>query len=252
MNHTHSELRIEPAPPMLQAARAWLAPVRQTLGNEFVGAYLTGSVLTEGFDPRLSKINIVVVARSLEEDVIDRLRQAIPVTRKPPHFDPLVLTQRQIETSLDTFPIEWLDMRERHLTLEGNDVLATIEVPNDYLRLQCEHELRSKHIRLRQAYLSSSHRPMLLAEVMKGSASSFATLFRTLLRLRGEWTPAPPAKVIERLADLYRLDAEGLLGAHLVRYSSRRYKAEEIVAIYRKFLAEISRLVVAIDTLRVP
>jgi len=77
-------------------------------------------------------------------------------------------------------------------------------------------------------------------------------LFRTLLRLRGEPTPAQPEKVVERVADLYRLDAEGLLGAHLVRYPARRYRAEEIVAIYRRFLAEISRLVIAIDTLRVP
>jgi hypothetical protein len=226
-------------------------PVRQTLGNEFQAAFLTGSVLVQGFDPRRSKINIVVVARTLEPEMLDLLRQSMPVTRKAPHFDPLLLTQRQIETSLDTFPIEWLEMRERHLTLEGNDVLASLEVPHTYLRLECEHELRSKHIRLRQAYLASGRSSRLLQDVLKGSASSFATLFRTLLRLRGESTPAAPAKVIERLADLYRLDAEGLLGAHLVRYSGRRYKADEIVAIYRKFLGEISRLVTAIDTLHV-
>ena len=38
----------------------------------------------------------------------------------------------------------------------------------------------------------------------------------------------------------------------VVRFSTRKYKADEIVAIYRKFLSEISRLVIAIDTLRVP
>jgi len=252
MNPSASELRIEPPPPILDAARSWLEPVRGVLGNEFLAAYLTGSVLTQGFDPRHSRVNIVVVARSLETEMLDRLRQAILVTRKPPHFDPLLLTLRQIETSLDSFPIEWLELRERHLTLEGQDVFENLEVPNTYLRLQCEHELRSKHLRLRQAYLASARRPLLLQEVLRASASSFATLFRTLLRLRGEPSPAVTAKVIERVADLYRLDAEGLLAAHLVRYSARRYKADEIIAIYRKFLAEISRLVIAIDTLRVP
>jgi hypothetical protein len=176
----------------------------------------------------------------------------MPVTRKAPHFDPLLLTQRQIENSLDSFPIEWLEMRERHMVLEGDDIFASLQVPNTYLRLQCEHELRAKHIRLRQAWLASGKRPLLLQEALKGSASSFATLFRTLLRLRGEPAPAAAAQLIEKVSNLYRLDAEGLLGAHLVRYSSRRYKADEIVAIYRKFLAEISRLVIAIDTLRVP
>src|SRR5436190_19120 len=148
--------------------------------------------------------------------------------------------------------IEWLEMQERHLVLEGEDVLEAVQVPNTYLRLQCEHELRSKHLLLRQAYLASGKRPLALEAVLKSSASSFATLFRTLLRLRGESPPARTAETIERVSDLFRLDAEGLLGAHLVRYASRRHKAAEIVAIYRKFLTEISRLVIAIDQLRVP
>lgn len=252
MNRSHSELRIEPAQEILDAARVWLAPVRATLGHEFLVAYLSGSVLMQGFDPRRSRINIVVIARSLEPETLDRLRETLPAQRKAPFFDPLLLTQRQMQNSLDSFPIEWLELRERHLRLEGEDVLAALEVPNTYLRLQCEHELRAKHIQLRQAYLASGRKALALSEVLKGSASSFATLFRTLLRLRGEITPASPAQVIEKVARLYRLDAEALLGAHLVRFSARRYKADELLGVYRRFLAEINRLVIAIDTLRVP
>ena len=252
MNRSHSECRNEPPQDILDAARAWLAPVREALGHDFLAGFLTGSVLMQGFDPKHSKINVVVVARELPPETLDRLRESMPAARKAPHFDPLLLTRRQIDNSLDSFPIEWLEMGERHMTLEGDDVLAGLEVPNTYLRLQCEHDLRSKHILLRQAYLASGHKALALKDVLKGSASSFATLFRTLLRLRGEITPASPAQVIEKLAQLYRLDAEALLGAHLVRFSSRKYKAPEVLAIYRKFLAEIDRLVIAIDTLRVP
>ncbi len=250
MNSPASEQR--PPQPVLDAARSWLGPMRDVLGSEFLAAFLTGSVLTPGFDPKHSRINIVVVARALEPETLDRLRRALPVPRKAPHFDPLWLTQRQIETSLDSFPIEWVEMRERRLVLEGPDVFANLEVPNTYLRLQCEHELRAKHLRLRQAYVSSGRRPRLLEDVLRASASSFATLFRTLLRLRGDAVPEATAQVIERIADLYRLDAEGLLGADRVRYPARRYTADEIVAIYRKFLSELDRLVIAIDSLRVP
>src|SRR5437667_2285636 len=147
-----AQLRIQPPPELLQVSRAWLAPVRNALGNEFLAAYLTGSVLTQGFDPRHSRINTVVIARTLEAEMLDRLRETIPTSRKPPHMEPLFLTQRQIENSLDSFPIEWLEMRERHLLLEGEDVLEAFDVPATYLRLQCEHELRARFIQLRQAY----------------------------------------------------------------------------------------------------
>ena len=79
-----SHARIEPPPATLDAARRWLVPVREALGTEFLSAYLTGSVLTQGFDPAHSRINLLVVCRALEGATLDRLAAAIPTTRKAP------------------------------------------------------------------------------------------------------------------------------------------------------------------------
>ena len=246
---TNQELRIEPAPEILAAARQWLGPVRTALGHEFLAAYLTGSVLTQGFDPRHSRLNVAVIARTLPISVLDAAAKALPRAGRPPHIEPMFLTRGQIEKSLDVFPIEWLEMQERHLLLEGEDVLAAIEVPRTWLRLQCEHELRGKHIQLRQAYLLLADRPAELRRMLQASASSFAALFRTVLRLRGETPPAESQRVIERLAEMFGLDAQGLLSAHLVRYTSRRHKPAEILPLYQRFLLEIDRLIGAIDRL---
>lgn len=248
---THGELRIEPSAEILEATRAWIAAVRPVIGAEFLSAYLTGSVLNQGFDPKVSRVNVLIVARALDLDTLTALRDAIPVTKKPPHFDPLFLTRGQIEKSLDVFPIEWLEIQERKLLIEGEDVFETLEVPKTYLRLQCEHELRGKHIRLRQAYLATAKDPAELERLLRDGASSFATLFRTLLRLSGEAPPASTAQMIERVSDLFQLDAQGLLVPHLVRYSGRTHKGDEIVTMFRKFLGEVDRLVVAIDRLHV-
>jgi len=75
---THGELRIEPAHEILEAARRWLDPVRATLGQEFLSAYLTGSVLTQGFDPRTSRVNVAIVARALPVEVLDAEAPGIP------------------------------------------------------------------------------------------------------------------------------------------------------------------------------
>ena len=246
---THGELRIEPAPEILAAARRWLEPVRAALGREFLSAYLTGSVLTQGFDPKHSRVNLGVIARALPIEALDAVARHLPHAGRPPRIEPLLLTLGQIQKSLDVFPIEWLEMQERHLLLEGDDVLAHLEVPRTWLRLQCEHELRGKHIQLRQAYVLLADRPAELRRMLHASASSFAALFRTLLRLRGESPPAESQRVVERVAELFELDAQGLLSAHLVRYTSRRHKPAEILPLYRRFLLEIDRLIGAIDRL---
>jgi hypothetical protein len=248
--HTHDELRIEPAPEILALARRWLEPVRAALGPEFVSACLTGSVLTQGFDPRHSHLNVLVVARTLDVERLDALGAALPHGGKPA-VEPMFVSRRQIEQSLDVFPLEWLDIQERHLCLEGEDVFSALVIPSQALRLQCEHELRGKHLRLRQAYVLSHGRPDPLAAALRSTASGLATLFRTLLRLRGETPPADAPRVIERLADLYHLDAPALLGPHLLRYSHRKPKRDEMQAIYRKFLVELDRLIAAVDGLRV-
>jgi len=249
---TSSELRIEPAAGIIEAARQWLQPVRAVLGPEFLSAYLTGSVLTQGFDPKHSGVNVLVIARSLDTAVLERLAAALPDAKKSPRIDPLFMTRTQIEGSLDSFPIEWLDIRERHMVLEGEDVLRGLDVPRTYLRLQCEHELRGKHIQLRQTLLLDAKHPQRLTHVLATAASSFATLFRTLLRLQGESPPAESARVIERVADVFKLDAGALLVPHMIRYGGRSPKGDEVAPQYRRFLAELDRLISAIDGLKTP
>jgi hypothetical protein len=249
---SQAELRIEPPAAIVSAARQWLEPVRAALGPEFLAAYLTGSVLTRGFDPRHSRVNLLVISRLLDTAVLERLASSLPVTRKAPHFEPLFITKRQIEKSLDVFPIEWLEMKERHLQLEGEHVLKELEVPRTYLRLQLEHELRGKHIQLRQALLLHARQPAELGRVLAASASSYAALFRTLVRLEGEVPPAESARVVERVADLFKLDAGGLLIPHMLRYGGRKLGRGEVAPSYRRFLTEIDKLIAAIDELRLP
>ena len=246
---SHTPLRIEPPAALLDAARGWLAPVRSALEGSFLGAYLTGSVLLQGFEPSRQRVNILVVARTLEGELLDRLAAAIPVSKRPPHFDPLFLTRAQIEASLDVFPIEFIEIQECHLRLEGEDVLGGITVPRTHLRHQCEQELRGKHLRLRQEYLAAGHDAKRLQHALDALASSFHTQFRTLLRLQGETVPASLERVIDRISQLHGLDAGALLEPHLVRREDRELRESEVRTRYRRFLTAIESLIQSIDRL---
>ena len=244
------ELRSEPSGTVLDAARQWLGPVRAALNQEFLAGYLHGSALTLGFDSKRSRINVLVIVRALPESTWPALEKAL-AARKGVSFDSLFLTRGQLQHSLDVFPIEFLEIKERRLLLEGEDVIAPLQVPSTYLRLQCEHELRGKHLRLRQYLLHNLSKPAALEQQLAASASSFATLFRTLLRLKGEQPSAEPAQVIERIAERYHLDVQGLLGAHLTRTAGIANKSDA-ARTFGRFVTEIDRLIQAIDELRVP
>ena len=240
----------EPTTELLDTVRRWLAPVRQALGEDFLAAYVTGGALTEGFDPTRGTVNVLVIATALARESLDRLAAAIPRKTKPA-IEPLFITLEQLRSSLDVFPIEWLDVIERHLRIDGADMFDGLEVPRTNLRLQLEQELRGKHLRLRQEYLAGHESPERLRHTLAGMASGFHALFRTLLRLEGQLIPASPERVIEQLAELHGLEAKPLLGVHQLRAGDGPRGADDVRELYRRFLGEIERLVAAIDGLRV-
>lgn len=241
----------EPTAIVLGAARRWLAPVRDRLGPDFLSAYITGGALNPGFDPSKRHVNVLVVTQELQIGKLDTIAAAVPYTNRPPHIDPMFMTMQQVQRSLDVFPIEWLDLKERHWRLEGVDLFDTIEVPQTYLRLQVEQELRGKHLRLAQEYLTGAAHPERLHAALARLASGFHTLFRSLIRLQGEAPPASLERVIARVSEIYDLDAQALGGAHRLRALRRHPGADETRAIYRAFLSQVERLTSAVDGLRV-
>ncbi len=242
----------EPVPVVLAAAQRWLAPVQARLGEQFLSAYITGGALNEGFDPLQRHINVLVVTRELPFSQLDLIAAAVPQTHKPPHIDPMFMTMVQVQRSLDVFPIEWLDLKERHWRLEGVSLFDTLEVPQTYLRLQVEQELRGKHLRLAQEYLTGAAHPERLHAALARLASGFHTLFRSLIRLHGEAPPASLDRVIERVAEIHDLDAQALMGAHRLRAMRKHPGAEETRTIFKAFLAQVERLTSAVDVLHVP
>ena len=244
--------RKEPAHLVLAAAQRWLAPVREELGEDFLSAYLTGSAMNPGFDPTKRHINVLIVTRDLPISRLDRIATAVPQGGKSPHIDPMFMTMQQVQGSLDVFPIEWQDLKERHWLLEGVNLFDSIVVPQTYLRLQIEQELRGKHLRLKQEYLTGAAHPERLHAALARLASGFHTLFRALIRLNGEAPPASLDRVIARVAEIHDLEAAALQGAHRLRALRKHPGPEETRTIYKAFLAQVERLTGAVDALRVP
>jgi len=139
------------------AARAWAQGLVAAAGPSFRALYVYGSALGPGFDRDSSDVNLLVVLDSMPFARLEALADG--AAKLPPpgdgkfRFAPLVLTEGTLQGSTDVFPIDFLDLKERRALIEGADVLAGLEVPLVNLRHQCEYELRSRFIGLRQAWL---------------------------------------------------------------------------------------------------
>jgi hypothetical protein len=158
------------------------------------------------------------------------------------------LTESYLETSVDVFPIEYLNFRHNYVLVHGKDILKDLVIEPDLLRLQCEREIKGKLLLLRQAFLESSGKGKHLKEVIGHSIRAFSAIFKALLYLEGEEVPRGKLEVLRKACKTFGLDMdlfENLLDASK---GSSSAPDDETVALFRRYLAAVNKLANLVDT----
>lgn len=235
------------------AARAWASGLLAACGDDLVALYVYGSALGPDFDRAASDVNLLFVVAALPFERLEALAAACarlprPDKRKPGDFQfaPLVLSRTTLTGSADVFPIDFLDLKARRALLQGEDVLAGLEVPLVHLRHQCEYELRSRFIGLRQAFLRAGGAPGTAHALTVGAAGASATLFRHLLTLRGQPHPEDRRALARAVAAAYGVDAAGLDAPFTAMHAPPPDEATARTR-FAAYLAALEHLIRAVD-----
>jgi len=168
--------------------------------------HIVGSAVISDYNEKLSDINSVVVLKKMDLQFIMFLAPLGKKYGKKKIAAPLVMTPEYIDRSLDAFPIEFLDFKRLHKTVYGHDLLKDLQITTPNLRLQCEREIKTKLIGLRQGYISSLGKKKLIAAELVRSFTGSMALFRAMITLLGKEPPVPRAEVIRMLGSATGID----------------------------------------------
>ncbi|HEV2146970.1 MAG TPA: nucleotidyltransferase domain-containing protein [Longimicrobiaceae bacterium] len=225
------------------------ADLVRTYGEGVVSVVLYGSAARGEYVEGMSDLNVLVLLRDVAPAT---LRRASTLAREwvgegnPP---PLVMGVEEWRRSADVFPIELSDIRDAHRTLHGEEPFEGIRIDPAHLRLQCEHELKGKHIQLRERYLFSAGAPEELGMVLRKSLSTFLVLFRAVLRLRGEEGVREPEAVIRRTAERSGFDPGPLLEVLRARRDAGEWRPDPDSPVVTGYLEAVGRVVDYVDGL---
>jgi len=227
--------------------------------NEIVGAHpqnihsvhIVGSAVIPDYDEKMSDINSVVVLHNMDLKFIEFLAPLGKKYGKKKIAAPLVMTPDYIATSLDTFPVEFLDFKLVHKTVYGDDILQDLRIAVPNLRLQCEREIKIKLINLRQGYISSLGQKEHLAAVLVRSITGSMALFRAIISLLGKEPPVTRTDVITtfRAATGVKTDSfEALL-----KLKAKRLKpsGQELASLFEGYYSALESTEKIIDDLPV-
>jgi len=121
-------------------------------------------------------------------------------------------------------------MQRSRKTLFGADLLTSRTVDPAHLRMQLEHDLKSKLLFFRQRYLAASQDPKRLAKLLASSLSTFLVLFRAAIKLYDEDTPLQKKDALQKLGAYLTFDASPLTRV--------AYEDLEHVTLTRDFLRD--------------
>lgn len=227
----------------------YVAGLDTELGSGLKAVSVYGSATGPDFVAKRSDINLVVVVDRLDEDVLTRLLDVVKWGMGKRIVPPLMLTPGDIEASLDVFPIEFLEIRDSHVVIAGDDFFSSIEAGPDELRLECESQLKATVLRTRQAYLEIGLRRKGAEEVLTTSLTSLIPVFRGMLRLKGVDPPRDKAGVVKALGSAFGVEIGTFLAILRDKAGDERIEGEEAHAVLARYIDEISNLAGRVDEL---
>ncbi|MFH1504986.1 MAG: hypothetical protein ABIH08_06350 [Candidatus Omnitrophota bacterium] len=218
-------------------------------GDNLISVFVYGSAAGEDYIPKISDINSVFVFKNINFSVFKNSLNMVSKGIFKKIAAPLFLTKNYINSSLDVFPIEFLDMKENHILLYGEDILSGLKIKGGHIRLFCEQQIKGKLIRIRQAYLEVGLKKKGLEALLKESLNALIPIFRNLIRLKGKYTDGNKTEIIRQFCQIFELDENVFLPIYKDSANDEKIANQEVVVFLEKYLNQIEKLAGMVDKL---
>jgi hypothetical protein len=225
--------------------------LKTTLGEDIQAMLVYGDYVKPGrFDPQHSKLNLMLVLRRIDSELLDRIVAPITAAEQKVPMSTMTLTLHDLQTSCDVFPVKFRDIQFHHRLLCGSDVMAGLEFTDDHIRLRCEQEARNLMIRLRWAYLHHSQSAEELRNALLDAASQILPVLEASLSIRTGLIPELDADVAIDFAKEFGLKAECLVEVLQMR-AGKTPTSADLKRLFNDFMQFSQDVAHAVDQLEV-
>lgn len=211
--------------------------------------YLVGGVLTEDYREKATKIDSVIVLQKMDLAFLDILAPLGGRYGKQGFAAPLIMDPAYIHSSVDVFPLEFLNFQLVHQAIYGEDLLAGLTIDRQELRYQCERELKGKLLWMHRIYVSAMGDKTVLAGDIVRHFDGYLPLIRGILHLLGQ-TPPPGLKAaLDLLFKLTGAETEVYEEIYTIKQNLSKPSKEEVTELFTRFYRATERLAEVVDGL---
>lgn len=188
--------------------------------------------------------NLVVI---LPEDSMEEIIKAHKIVKsiRKRHIDtPLIISPHYIEHSLDSFPLEFLNIQSDYENIyQSKDIIKDLKFDKHFVRLEMERELKSKELLIKMTVLNNFGYSKILKELITVSIESVEPILKGLLFLLDEKIPILRKELICRADQVTDFDVSSLLTAVDFASGLHRFrKKEELTTFFEQYTKQLQVL----------
>lgn len=180
--------------------------LQDILGSRLKSIFVFGSQANTNEAVLKNNVDLFIILDTLKSDDLTAL---YPLTKAWIALDnpcPMVMGKEEFTAMADVFAIEYTDMKWNYQVIYGSDLLNDINVNYFDLRLQCERELKSLILRVRNFYLENGRSRSAILRAVDNIARTVVVIFRALLRLKNISPSVYKHDVVEQLGSVMKFD----------------------------------------------
>ncbi|HYL38280.1 MAG TPA: nucleotidyltransferase domain-containing protein [Bryobacteraceae bacterium] len=233
---------------MQQKLQELVDRLRKAHRERLVSVILYGSAVSGDHHQQFSDLNVVCVLTDVSPVALADSEPIFKWWRAQGNPTPLLLTEEEVRTSTDCFPIEFHDMAEHRRVLFGKDVIEGLVIDKSFYRAQIEQELRAKVLRLRQKAAAVLTDKKSLLALMLDSVSNFLVLSRHALLVSGVPAGSEKRAIARNLAAI-GVDPAPFDALLDLREQLKKPAEVEPEALFAQYLKQIEAVVAHVDRL---
>jgi hypothetical protein len=224
-----------------------VADLREIHGTALRAVVLWGEAASDAYRPRQSPL---AVAAMIQKVTAHALRATAPYIRSWHRRRigvPLLFDTDYLSFARDVFPLELLDLGDRHLALWGQDPFDELEADIPALRTEVEEQLRGKMLHLWSAYLHAAGSASALRDVLLDSPAGFDVVLRGMLRLQSTKRPQSPVALLAAVEQVFGVELTAMQTLAKVRAGGAKLSRSDLEQMFEAYLGEVRTLVGTVD-----
>ncbi len=224
--------------------KRFIDDVQRLYGDNLLSAYLYGRALRNNHDPSRHMTHVLLILKTLG---VKELREYLTLSERAYRgIEPLFMSPSYIRSSMDAFPIEFLELKEGVL-LFGEDFLKDTDIYLRHLRFEVEQEIKGKLLHLRHGFLATFKKGRLM-DLLHESFLSYIPTFRASLVVLGKEPPQKVMEILDALKEGFSIDVKPLISVWELRHNPKMLK-EELLDIFDRYHSVLETLAERIDSL---